>query len=145
MSGKASFWVCFIVLLTVPVVAKSLWAKQKCWWICVTRPSSICPGPCTWVTSQVPTIADECIHIPPNQNGAFPVDHSIMDRSGDIYRRQCIPCDAPEGATEPQFMQWAEVRDYHCGVRCYGWFATTKGQGPQEPIAVPCFEQVEQQ
>jgi len=146
MRGKLSllvyFVICLFSLLAIPILVTVSLAKQKCQWVCLTVPSDFCPGPCFWLPSQKPTVADECIHyLPPSRDTAG--NHTIKNKSGDIYRRQCVPCDAPEGATEPQFMQWAEITDYWCGVTCFGWFVTTKGEGPQNPVTVPCWSEVE--
>lgn len=130
MRSKSFLLICLAVPFVVFSAGMVLWAKEKCWWVCVGFASDLCPikeNPCVWMASQVPTVADECVHIWVNLNGAFPpIDHSIVFESGDRYKRQCVPCDVPEGQNEPQLMQWYELRIYACGVRCFGYFVTTK-------------------
>jgi hypothetical protein len=142
MRDKLFLLVWFVTLLFMLAVVMNLWAKEKCTWVCVTVTPSYCR--CYWETSAVPTIADECVHAPvfiPNGASPYPQDHSLAWESDDEYRRQCVPCDVPEGQNEPQFMQWRQARLYYCGLRCYGLFVTTKTPGPpdepENPVAVP--------
>lgn len=141
MRDKLFLLVCLVTLLFMPTVVMVSWAKRKCDWLCITLGSPLCPGPCIMLPSQVPTVADACVHIPFDLDGLYPVDHSFRLRLEDSYVRQCVPCDVPEGQREPQFMQWLEIRLYWCDVICIGWFVTTKvkddPRNPEEPVAVP--------
>jgi len=118
-----------IASLAGMLLAQLSWGKQKCHTGCVTvNPAPPgCQVQCEWDSWSA-----ECFH------PVFFVQHTLVSRTGDIYEWQCVPCDVPEGTLSPQYMQWWELREYSCGVKCAAFFVTKKGRGPQEPVEVPC-------
>ncbi len=115
-----------IASLAGMLFAQLLWGKEKCRTVCATVISPYCPFICSWN----PWPDAECYH----------PYHPPVRRTGDVYLWQCVPCTTPEGALEPQYMQWGELKIYLCGVQCHEEFVTPKGAGDQEAIPVePCL------
>ncbi len=98
----------------------------------------ICPANCQFVPDPGGTVRNECVHppfytLPPWH---WHVPHIQKFATPDIYMWQCVPCSAPPGAMQPQFMEWVQIREYTCGLICIAIFNTNKGPGDQNPVQV---------
>ncbi|MFA0784399.1 hypothetical protein [Fervidibacter sacchari] len=101
-------------------------------------PYYVCPANCQFVPDPGGTVPNECVHPPlyllPPQHWLVP--HLEIFATPDIYLWQCVPCSAPPGAMQPQFMEWYQIREYSCGLICLAIFNTNKGPGDQNPVQV---------
>jgi len=150
-----TLWSLMLLVTMLICVSPFIWGKIKYAPGCHTVktvtshpplfPFYVCPADCQFVSSSVPGVRDECVHpsllsLPPWH---WLVPHLQIFATPDIYLWQCVPCSAPPGATQPQFMEWYQIREYSCGLICLAIFNTNKGPGDQNPVTVvTCNEEI---
>lgn len=140
-----------IVILSVITVSLIFAQPPCCQWKCFpTAGQSSCQnqgsiGMCRYYSDQYGN-GDECVHAPP-----FHPQTRIIP---DTYIGQCVVCCDSNGDGVPdipiddpntpyfdwKMNLWKHVREYDCGLICYGEFTTDKGNPEPIPAPVPiCF------